>query len=41
MTSYIQLYLYVVVGVWFGRQLQERVDARLPGGRQSCGKSGN
>ena len=31
----------VVVGVWFGRRLQERVDARLPGGRQSCGKSGN
>ena len=31
----------VVVGVWFGRRLQERVDARLPGGRQSCGESGN
>ena len=31
----------VVVGVWFRRQLQERVDVRLSGDRQNCVKSGN
>ena len=31
----------VEVGAWFCHQLQERVDALLPGDRQSCGKPGN
>ena len=31
----------MVVGVWFRRRLQERVDARLPGDRQNGRKSGN